>query len=399
MTTVIFIHGTGVREKDYLATFQQIEKVFGERKPDVKLVPCLWGEPLGTKLNAKGLSIPFDSQHINQVNKEEDENIKLWEALYKDPLYEIRILGFREPPEQSVLFGETPSEKIESNLERLITSTEVQAKMEAFGVGEVFDSACQMITASDSNTFERLLERASEPLEEEYQAIARAIIAAAIYLCKQERHYIPLLDDAQIRDQAVDCLYRELTQETEPKGFLTDWTKNKLLELGTVVGTPWLKRSRDSVTNAIYPGIGDILFYQAKGKKIRDFIQRQVERVEPPVVLLGHSLGGIACVDLLVEEKIPEVELLVTVGSQAPFLYEIDALQSLSYGESLPDYFPEWLNIYDLQDFLSYIGNQEGIFRNRVTDVVVNNKQPFPEAHGAYWYNSETYEQIVKVLP
>ncbi|MGB3191476.1 MAG: hypothetical protein WBB43_18875 [Limnoraphis sp.] len=399
MTTVIFVHGTGGRAEEYLATFQQIEKVIGERKPNVKLVPCLWGEKHGVKLNAKGLSIPFDLKKINQVNKEEDKNILLWEALYKDPLYEIRILGFRELPDQSVLFGETPSERIESNLERLTTSAEVKTKMEAFGIGEVFDSACQTIKISDSNTFERLLDTAYEPLEEEYQAIARAIIAEAIHLCKQQRHYIPLVDDAEIRDEAVNVLYRELTQDTESKGFLSDWTKNKLLELGAVVGTPWLQRSRDSVTNAIYPFIGDILFYQAKGKKIRDFIQNQVERVEPPVVLLSHSLGGIACVDLLVEEKIPQVELLITVGSQAPFLYEIDALQNIDYGESLPEHFPEWLNIYDLRDFLSYVGNQEGIFLNRVTDVLVNNKQPFPEAHSAYWYNSATYDEIVKVLP
>ena len=73
-----------------------------------------------------------------------------------------------------------------------------------------------------------------------------------------------------------------------------------------------------------------------------------------------HSLGGVACVDLLVEAALPQVELLVTVGSQAPFFYEIDALQSLRFGVPLPEHFPRWLNVYDLRDFLSYVA--AGVF-------------------------------------
>jgi hypothetical protein len=88
--------------------------------------------------------------------------------------------------------------------------------------------------------------------------------------------------------------------------------------------------------------------------------------------------------------------LLVTVGSQAPFLYEINALQSLAYGEALPAHFPKWLNFYDLRDFLSYKGGK--IFPGRVKDVAVDNRQPFPVSHSAYWENDAVWRTIKEEL-
>jgi pimeloyl-ACP methyl ester carboxylesterase len=114
------------------------------------------------------------------------------------------------------------------------------------------------------------------------------------------------------------------------------------------------------------------------------------------VTLLAHSLGGIACVDALIEEAIPGVERLVTVGSQAPFFYEIDALSALPYGKPLPDQFPAWLNIYDSRDFLSYIA--AGVFPDRVTDKRVDNRQPFPLVHSAYWCNAAVWQHIREFL-
>ena len=86
--------------------------------------------------------------------------------------------------------------------------------------------------------------------------------------------------------------------------------------------------------------------YLARGDAIRDFIAARIEAVPGPVLLVAHSLGGIACVDLLARKDLPKVKLLVTVGSQAYFLYEINALPSRKWGEKLPCHFPSWLNIY-----------------------------------------------------
>jgi len=400
MTTVIFVHGTGGREKAYAVTFQDIEDILQERKPDIKLVPCLWGEPHGTKLNSGGVSIPnYDlTGGIANSNDKEDDRVQLWEKLYKDPLYEIRLLSLRPIRGQAAVPGRlTPLQELRNRVQQLTASETLRIQLEKARIAEVFGPAHKAVT--ESSPYARLLETASRPLDEDYAAIARAIVAETIELCDRQYINTPIQFDADLRDQTVDSINRELTNDTQSRGVIGNWVKNHFLKGLNELGDKYfLQRKRGALTNSAYPFSGDILYYQAKGKKIRDFIRKQVENVEPPVVLLAHSLGVIACVDLLVEHKLEQVKLLVTVGSQAPFLYEIDALQSLSYGESLPDHFPKkWLNIYDLRDVLSYVG--EGLFPGNIIDVKVDNQQPFPESHGAYWYNSATWDAILQELP
>jgi hypothetical protein len=141
------------------------------------------------------------------------------------------------------------------------------------------------------------------------------------------------------------------------------------------------------------PVAGDILLYQSRGQRIRDFIKLRIDEVfktSPPVFAVGHSLGGVALVELLIQQDLRDkVKLLVTVGSQAPLFYEIDALEVLRSSDPLPDHFPKWINIYDHCDFLSFVGKK--LFPGRVEDYEVNNMQPFPESHSAYWTNPEVY--------
>jgi hypothetical protein len=40
----------------------------------------------------------------------------------------------------------------------------------------------------------------------------------------------------------------------------------------------------------------------------------------------------------------------------------------------------------------------EKVFEKRVVDVPVDNDQPFPQAHGAYWRNKDTWSAIVNAL-
>ena len=58
-------------------------------------------------------------------------------------------------------------------------------------------------------------------------------------------------------------------------------------------------RSAGAISDASYPFAGDVLMYLARGDAIRDFIAARIEAVPGPVLLVAHSLGGIACVDLL----------------------------------------------------------------------------------------------------
>ena len=396
MTTVIFVHGTGGRRQDYAVTFQQIEKALLKRRPDVSLIPCLWGDVLGAKLNADGASIPtYDESQDGKKPTPEEETIRLWEALYKDPFYEIRLLGLRSLQSQNPIPGKlTPSQELKGRVENLTQDETLKTKLDALDIGEFFGKACKLITGSESHLFGRLLETSARPLDGDYDAIARAIVAMSGVLYEEKEWFQSPLVDEKLRDEAVDAILKVLTRDEASRGIVSKWITGQI----TGIVTNAIKRERGAITDGAYPFAGDIMIYQAKGKKIRDFIRSQIEQVEPPVVLLAHSLGGIACVDLLIEEDLRDrVKLLITAGSQAPFLYEIDALQTLNFGESLPKHFPKWLNIYDLRDFLSYVG--EGVFPERVVDVKVDNRQPFPEAHGAYWANAETWDAIAKVLP
>jgi hypothetical protein len=65
--------------------------------------------------------------------------------------------------------------------------------------------------------------------------------------------------------------------------------------------------------------------------------------------------------------------------------------------QRLPATFPRWLNFYDLRDFLSYVA--EPVFGNeRVTDVCVDNRLPFPDSHGGYFSNDEVWKAVHNAL-
>ncbi|MGF1986847.1 MAG: hypothetical protein RMY62_003170 [Nostoc sp. ZfuVER08] len=392
MTTVIFVHGTGIREREYNQTFEIIEQKIHAQRPDVKVAPCLWGE-LGAKFNAHGASIPLEDATLALSQKEEDADIILWRQLYSDPLYELRLLSLK-PIESGNPFGEEPGDILQSRVATFTPVSQLQAKLQEAGITEVFEQAREIVIRSEP--YQRaLLTVCESDLSEYYGAIARAIVAQAMFLSEQQQKFPPILTDAQLRDKVVELLTFALG---EAELGLGRWLLKPLVELALPMGTNYIKGNRFELTDKISPMPGDILLYQTRGEKIRAFIQQQIEQAEPPVVLIAHSLGGIACVDLLVQQQLSQVELLVTVGSQAPFLYEINALYSLEYGQLLPEHFPQqWLNIYDLRDFLSYVGKK--IFPDRVQDVVVDSRQPFPRSHGAYWTNAKTWEAIIPRLP
>ncbi|NEO65758.1 MAG: hypothetical protein F6J98_37330, partial [Moorea sp. SIO4G2] len=79
MTTLVFVHGTGVRQAAYEQTFKIVEGFVTEQRPDITVVPCCWGGEFGSKLNAKGASIPlFDATLALDQGEEEEQEIILW---------------------------------------------------------------------------------------------------------------------------------------------------------------------------------------------------------------------------------------------------------------------------------------------------------------------------------
>jgi pimeloyl-ACP methyl ester carboxylesterase len=157
------------------------------------------------------------------------------------------------------------------------------------------------------------------------------------------------------------------------------------------------ERKRVLLTSAASPAAGDIMVYLARGDAIRQHIADTVAALDDGVVLLAHSLGGVACVDLLATAAPANVRGLITVGSQAPYLHELGALPGLAPGAALPETFPvPWINVLDRRDLLSFLA--EPVFGDRVRDVEINSRAPFPRSHSAYFGNPALYAVVRSVV-
>jgi pimeloyl-ACP methyl ester carboxylesterase len=174
------------------------------------------------------------------------------------------------------------------------------------------------------------------------------------------------------------------------KCFLGLGLRNFFFDLIKRAATRFIDARRELVYQTAARAIGDILLYQMGGERIRSFIHHTILQAEPPVTVVAHSLGGVACVDLLAREQV-HVDHLVTLGSQSSFLYELDIMSALRFGEALPDHFPPWLNVFDRNDFLSFIA--EPVFR-RVRDKEVRSGRPFPDSHSAYFTSEEVWRAV-----
>ncbi|MFD8012617.1 hypothetical protein, partial [Streptomyces sp. NPDC059762] len=268
--------------------------------------------------------------------------------------------------------------------------------LDSAGIGGEFAAAvAAVVTSPDGRDFLRSPAAAAGP-----DVLARAFAAEAVRR-RTDRGGSAAAFDGTARDGAVERITALLTAALpgagSHRGPVTRGVKRLAGRLALGLASAQAVKRRSALTDAAHPAAGDVLLYLARGGAIREIVAEAVRAAEPPVVLLAHSLGGIACLDLLVERALPEVELLVTVGSQAPFLYELGALPSLEHGRPLPAHVPRWINVYDPRDLLGYVG--AGVFPGRVEDVAVDGRQPFPLAHSAYWGNPELYRLLAAELP
>jgi hypothetical protein len=86
------------------------------------------------------------------------------------------------------------------------------------------------------------------------------------------------------------------------------------------------------------------------------------------------------------------------VGSPAPYLYTVDALPSLRYGQRLPAHFAKrWVNVYDRRDLLSFVAGR--VFAGRAADRHIDNGAPFPRSHNAYFANRAFHALLAEVIP
>jgi hypothetical protein len=390
MASIIFIHGTGTRRIDYEKAFRIVLREIGAKKQDLHIVPCSWGEDLGVRLNLNGASIPTYLS-TRAVATTFEQEIAVWRTLYDDPLYELRLLSLRNVPGGELAPGQTPPWIVLQNAVITFDSPPtLKTWLAQLELEQYWLPAWEAIKNSPELT--DALHALRSSATEHRTTIARAVVAKLISLANEDHVPIP---DGKVRDEMVQQIILGLGgHERGLGGWL--WSHGGK-GLAAKLATRYAERHRGAITDGAYPFAGDILLYQTRGEGIRRFIEESIKQASDPVTLLAHSLGGVACVDLLVLSNIQKVKQLITVGSQAPFLYEINCLSSLRTGQTLPSHFPPWINLYDKRDILGYIGG--GVFgEDRVHDIEVNNDQPFPECHSAYWMNPKVWETIIERL-
>jgi len=381
--TIVFVHGTGVRLKDYRRGFSQARAAAAAAGLAETFVECAWGDPLGVSFVGKSLPDPASAAKL----AEEEADFARWSWLYCDPLFELDQLRIRDPgAARSIpMPGRKPEWLIQWERIAAYRATDEFALLLARGgLADLWPGVWSRII--DGSPIARgAFEASAHELPEASQALARALVAQLHVAAAGAGFAGP---DRVLRTALCERLIADWGQRVYgPGAFFATILKR--------VATRALRTHREAFSDAAVLPVGDILLYQARGEEVRHFIRRKVESAQPPVTLVAHSLGGIACVDLLALPDPPPVARLVTAGSQAPLLYEIGALYSLQAPRPLPAGFPPWLNLYDRNDFLSYIA---GRLWPEVADVEIESGQPFPDSHSAYFGNAAAWSAIRRFL-
>ncbi|MFE4421106.1 hypothetical protein [Streptomyces sp. NPDC056817] len=390
MPTVVFIHGTGVREPGFSALAGRFAAALSGLRDGLRMAPYYWGGRYGATLAAGGACLPPEggaSRNLSEAAAvvDGDDDAAAWAALYADPDAELLLASSgADPTAERPPGSEPPEQKVQA----LLTTMARQGDGQAAELGPGLAHAATELAAHP------LLGSAAAALGPDDLApvIARALAARVIAGALDAD--LPLVPVGDVRDAVVDRLAQALG--APPRGAERG-LRTMLLRAASSAASRAVVRRRRALTQATHPAAGDVLRYLSRGEQVRDGLRDLLAGLEPPVTVVGHSLGGIIALDTLVTTALPQVGLLVTAGSQGPFLYESGALPSLTHPEPLPPHVPDWLNLYDPRDLLGHLG--AGLFPGRVTDVAVDNRQPFPAAHSAYWTNPDVYRHIAARLP
>ncbi|WP_331753560.1 hypothetical protein OIA45_40720 (plasmid) [Streptomyces chartreusis] len=404
MTSVVLVHGTGVREDGYASLFDLVSGHLAKLNRDVKLVRCFWGDEHGARLHSGGSSLPSRPGEADApASGPPAENVHLasWTLLDADPFAELRLLAEEDDrrAEKYVPRDETPADDLCPRLDTLASNSTVLEIAAAHGLlsNEVAAAAQDV-----SDILATTLRETTSPLSTVRQVTARAVVAAMLVSADQRWDAAGASVDGSAIDALLEVVLSALGEPGAALGIVSEVTRQVWLPFWRSAewSASWrVRRRRSELSRQAAPPIGDILRYQTRGEGLRLHISEVIKAAPAPVIVLAHSLGGVACVDLLATENHRnKVKALVTVGSQAPFLYELDALSSLSFGDALPSFFPQrWINVYDPRDPLAYVGAR--VFGpDRVTDVAFNTRRPLLRAHSAYWDHAPFYKWLDKEL-
>lgn len=360
----MLVHGTGVRGEGYRELFQATQGGLASVDRGVELHGCYWADVGGVSLLGGGASIPGYSDTGGGEVGSQDR----WLVLTIDPFHELRVVA----NDRSSTGGDV------GVLGRWLGDVRPSApRRSLFGQvlpGLGWEEARDEVLASSA--WARLA--ATVDRLPDYPA-GRAAVRAVVAFAASGSAAVDRLPPSAELERLSSLLFRDAGVAV--RGHVGKMAVESVF--GLIV-----ERRRGARTDATSEFVGDVVRYQSRGREVRDFIAATIADigVDSGVAVLGHSLGGIASVEMLVEQaaSLDCVEVLVTVGSQAPLLYEMDALSSMRWNEPLPAGFPRWVNVFDRSDLLSYVAAP--VFDSQlVTDIEVESTVGFPRSHSAYF--------------
>lgn len=208
-------------------------------------------------------------------------------------------------------------------------------------------------------------------------------------------------------NQDEDITYGIASQIKDAIDAVTDRLRN-------TVSTVGFGAVRDSLSPAVALFLGDVFTYLKEGT-LRSEIQAKVRADimaaheaskvrKEPLVLIGHSLGGVILADMLVSSKqsgLPDdlkADALITVGSQPGLFQSIGLLAPLVPPGKLiprPKQVHSWYNVFDPIDPLAFRANP--IFSD-VLDKSFDSITGLASAHTTYFKRPQFYARCRKRL-
>lgn len=188
---------------------------------------------------------------------------------------------------------------------------------------------------------------------------------------------------------------------------VTDYVRNAVSTLG-------FGAVRGKLTPTVGLFLGDVFVYLKDGE-IRQKIRAEVRGMlikahdaakagKGPLVIVGHSMGGVILVDMLANPgaaQLPvdlSVDALLTVGSQPGFFATLDLLAHSPPDGSArrkPDCVRNWFNVFDPIDPLAF--RTDIIFKD-AEDFAFNSVTGITEAHSKYFERPQFYARSRKRL-
>lgn len=389
--TLVFVHGTGTREAGYTLILERVKNGSADYLSKVSVVGVPWYKLRTDYPGLVDAALPVSGAR-GLAGTPPDTSVEAWQKLTEDPLFELRLIEtwLPKPVSSGGIGAPNPAQQITSQVTNISTASkplggfspeELQAAAQVVGGSEVLREASGRVEPTDIPS---LLE-----------VVSRAVVASMFAVHRNDapgtQPEAMLLWDK--RDALVDAIYEELAGGLRG---IKSWFLEQLAKLGTGQA----RRHRGGLTDLSVGFFSDVFFYERRGSGIRAMIDEELRAAPRPIVVIGHSLGGIAAVDLLSAPKPPAIDLLVTVGCQAPLLFAMNALDSLQPPDQNRVPVPRWVNVFDRNDLISFRASE--IFTDaadEVEDHEISSGQPFPMSHGAYFVNPKFWQLVADHWP